>query len=354
MIQRFRLRIERDSHDELICSRGFSTVIEVSYHAKVNVPQEHMLAHDGPFDRAEWFGLIAQFQDTDTVFIQAAGDGQFAILPLQRSGNRLESMVNWYSFIWRPLFSPGANQLPLITAIADSCRRHARRITLCPLPDEDGSAALVQAAFRAAGWSVFRSACDINHILLVEGRSYADYLVSRPGPLRTTLKRKTKKLETEIFDIFHKDIWEIYQSIYDGSWKPEEGNPEMLRQFAEEEGKARRLRLGIARFNGYPVATQLWTVEGTTAYIHKLAHLEEAQPLSAGSVLTAALMEHVIDQDKVEIVDFGTGDDPYKRDWMDASRPRYMLDCHDSKSPQSWPYILRGHARRVASSFRAG
>jgi hypothetical protein len=34
--------------------------------------------------------------------------------------------------------------------------------------------------------------CDVNHVLEVGGRSYAEYLAARPGPLRTTLKRKAK------------------------------------------------------------------------------------------------------------------------------------------------------------------
>ena len=35
-------------------------------------------------------------------------------------------------------------------------------------------------------------------VLPVGGRSYADYLESRPGQLRTTLKRKAKKVDVEV------------------------------------------------------------------------------------------------------------------------------------------------------------
>jgi CelD/BcsL family acetyltransferase involved in cellulose biosynthesis len=68
------------------------------------------------------------------------------------------------------------------------------------------------------------------------------------------------------------------------------------------------------------VAAQFWTVDGGTAWIHKLAHLDSAKPLSAGTTLSAALFAHVIDRDRVTWVDFGTGDDPYKRDWMEQVR----------------------------------
>ena len=123
----------------------------------------------------------------------------------------------------------------------------------------------------------------------------------------------------------------------------------MLRAFAEQEGAAGRLRLGIARHNGQAIAAQLWTAENGIAYIHKLAHLEEAKPFSAGSVLTAALMEHVIDRDRVTLVDFGTGDDGYKRDWMEAVRPRFRLTAFDPRRPRNWPALVKAQVRQLAS-----
>jgi CelD/BcsL family acetyltransferase involved in cellulose biosynthesis len=128
----------------------------------------------------------------------------------------------------------------------------------------------------------------------------------------------------------------------------------MLRAFAEQEGAAGRLRLGVVRHQGNPVAAQLWTVESGVAYIHKLAHLEEAKPLSAGTVLTAALMEHTIDRDRVSLVDFGTGDDGYKRDWMEAVRPRWRLTCLDPRNPRVWPALVKAALRQLASGKRGG
>jgi hypothetical protein len=89
-------------------------------------------------------------------------------------------------------------------------------------------------------------------------------------------------------------------------------------------------------------------VEAGTAYIHKLAHLETAKLLSAGTTLSAALFEHVIDTDKVELIDFGTGSDDYKRDWMESSRPRYRLTCFDWRQPRVWAAMAKALARRLA------
>ena len=74
------------------------------------------------------------------------------------------------------------------------------------------------------------------------------------------------------------------------------------------------------------------------------------KPLSPGTTLTAALFEQVIDRDRVSLVDFGTGDDPYKRDWMELVRPRYRIEAFRDLYPGNWPAIarntLRGLVRR--------
>ena len=50
---------------------------------------------------------------------------------------------------------------------------------------------------------------------------------------------------------------------------------------------------------------------------------------SAGSVLTAALMQHVMDVDGVNEVDYLSGDDAYKADWMAMRRERVgLLACN--------------------------
>ena len=242
----------------------------------------------------------------------------------------------------------------LLLRLASDLADRASRITLSKLPDEDRTATRLESAFRMAGWWVHRERCDSNHVLPVAGRSYAEYLEGRPGQLRTTLKRKAKKVDVELLSGFDDTAWQAYEAIYAESWKPEEGDPALLRRFAEAEGAAGHLRLALARHQGEPVAAQMWTVENGIAYIHKLAHLESAKPLSAGTTLTAALFEQVIDRDRVEWVDFGTGNDPYKRDWMEQVRPRWRLTCWRPHDPRNWLPAGKAWARKLVSRSRAG
>ena len=302
-----------------------------------------------PFDRLEWWRLLVEEADI-LPLIAVAGIGTArAILPLARSGRRIDGLVNWYSFRLAPLVTDGADAAQLLGALAADLAGQSPHITLFPLPDEHGETTMLQTAFRQAGWAVFREQCDENHVLPVNGRSFADYLAARPGPLRTTLKRKAGKVGVTIETRFNPESWAAYEAIYAQSWKPEEGSPAFLRRFAEAEGAAGRLRLGIARADGVPVAAQFWTVEGGTAFNHKLAHVETSKSLSPGTTLSAALFEHVIDVDRVSLVDFGTGTDGYKRDWMEAMRPRYRLEMLRPGWPGCWPRLARLTAKRLVS-----
>ena len=210
-----------------------------------------------------------------------------------------------------------------------------------------GEASALERAFRKAGWVVLRSQCDVNHVLAVQGRSFADYLAARPGQLRTTLKRKAGKVSVTIETQFNPASWAAYEAIYASSWKTDEGSPVFLRQFAQAEAAAGRMRLGLAHAAGAAVAAQFWTVEQQTAFIHKLAHTEASKPISPGTTLSAALFEHVIDRDKVTLVDFGTGDDGYKRDWMESVRPRYRLELLRPGYPANWPRIAKARLRAL-------
>jgi CelD/BcsL family acetyltransferase involved in cellulose biosynthesis len=330
-------------------------VIVVNYHDDLNEVQGDPVlaallaapAADAPFNRLAWWqGLVRHCGMFPLIAV--ARDGQErCVLPLLRNSRDIVALANWYNFTVSPIFTAGAERAALLTALARDLAGQAPSIVLAPLPDEHGQTTLLETVFRAAGWAVWREQCDINHVLQVHGRSFDKYMAARPGPLRTTLKRKGGKVSVTIESAFSAESWAAYEAIYTQSWKPEEGSPAFLRAFAEAEGAAGRLRLAIARAEGEPVAAQFWTVENRTAYIHKLAHTEASKPLSPGTTLSAALFERVIDVDRVETVDFGTGDNLYKRDWMEEIRPRYRLTMVRPGWPGNWPRIAKAALRHM-------
>jgi hypothetical protein len=337
-------------------------VIAVEYHSDLKEVQcdaalSALLgdgAQDAPFDRLAWWQGLEAHCGLSPLLGVARNSAGIAVLPLATGGGHIMALSNYYTFRYRPLVSAGGDGPALLSALARDLHAHGSRISLPGVPAEDGSAALLEQAFHSAGWTVFSEACDENHILCLNDRSYAEYLASRPGQLRTTLNRKTAKVDAQVVCRFDPEVWAHYEAIYAQSWKPSEGSPAFLRAFAQAEGAAGRLRLGVAYAGGRAIAAQLWTVEGSTAFIHKLAHIEEAKPLSPGTVLSACLFRHTIDEDKVSLIDFGTGNDPYKRDWMEEQRLRYRLEMFRAADPANWLPIIRRTVSRLARSCKHG
>ncbi len=319
-------------------------------------------AQASPFHRLDWWeALHRHCLGGATVQLVGARDGEnSAWLPLMRLPARLapagswQALANYYCFTAGPAFSPDCtadDKAALLAAMSASLAKQAWRIDLAPLADETGEVALLATAFAAAGWKAAQSPCDSNHILALNGRDFAGYWQDRPGKLRSTVKRKGAKspLTLRIASEFSDSDWNDYEHIYANSWKPAEGSAAFLREIAAAEAQAGRLRLGLAHLDGQPIAAQFWTVDHGTAYIHKLAHLADSQEYSPGTLLSAALFRHVIDVDRVAMIDFGTGDDGYKRDWMEAVRPRWRLSMLRPTHPASWPYLARNVLRRGAA-----
>jgi hypothetical protein len=342
---------------------GYGELIAIEYHADLKEVQlDAQLAallspaqQQAPFDRLDWLRGLASACKLPPLFAAARDDRSIVVLPLSKAADQLVGLSNYYTFRYRPIISSdGADPRSLLGALARNLAEQTHRITLTSVPDEDGSASLLEEVFHGAGWTVLREQCDWNHILRVNGRSWDEYLAELPGKLRSTIKRKSGKLQCRTLSRFDEVVWAQYVSIYRESWKPEEGSIDFLRQFAEAEGEAGRLRMGVAYAEGVPVAAQVWTVEGGTAFIHKLAYRDSARALSPGTVLSADMFRRAIDTDKVDLIDYGIGDDPYKRDWMEEVRPRYRLDMFRPGSPRNWIALAKSGLARLAGKSQHG
>jgi Acetyltransferase (GNAT) domain len=307
----------------------------------------------GPFDRALWFDRLAAMHWAGTPRRDAHGSaaGSDVWLPLvaPAPGARV-SLANWYSFAFRPQFSGStdpAAQAMALTDLFGTLRQSAAQLDLFPVPEVDGSSAMLRNALLAAGWWVTAQPEGHSHWLDLAGLSHDQWWADRPGALRSTVARKGKKGIVDICIVAHCDpeIWAAYERIYAASWKPGEGNPALLRAFAGDEGQAGRIRLGLASIDGVPVAAQFWTVENGCAFIHKLAHVEDSVKASPGTLLTAALFRHVIDIDGVRRVDFGTGNDPYKRDWMNRHNRLWRIRAFNPSRPTVWPAAVAAMIR---------
>jgi len=297
------------------------------------------------FARLAWFRLIHDHCPPPgrlAVLRGREGERQ-AWLFLAADGRNAQAYAAWYSLRFDAL---GDVESDVMTAIAQAVSKSGiARLELAPLL-EPGP---LKRALRKAGWKVFLTAKTGNWRIDTQGMDFDTYWAARPGQLQNTAKRrgKTAGLDIEIYDRFDERAWADYEAVYQASWKPEEGSFAFLRALAEQEGAAGTLRLGVARKNGRPVAVQLWLIEDGEATIHKLAYAEDARAMSPGTLLGMEMFRRALDVDRVASIDYGTGDDGYKKDWMAERRTLWRIEAFN---PRTLPGLL-GWARAFLSKL---
>lgn len=361
------------------------------------------------FNTLPWFRLLAEtiVAPDQQLRIYVAGGGTNEVnsgqpgmlLPMlrQRTGGlftprRLQSLANYYSPLFAPIvaafaldqpdanadapgrsqsFSPGYGpprnppHSPSFATLAAALAAELPRwdaIDLHPLAISDPAYAQVEAAFQAAGMAVQRYRCFTNWYLNVRGRTFDTYRSQLPSQLRNTLSRKLNKLgirltmEIVVDDCDGKLDAHIaaYNTIYGASWKQAEAFPHFIRDLIRLCAKQGSLRLGMAHIDGVPAAAQLWIVHEGVASIVKLAYVARFSATSVGSILTAHLMQHVIDIDQVEEVDFLSGDDAYKKDWMSDSRERWGLIALNLHTARGILLAVRNIGGRHLKNFLRG
>jgi hypothetical protein len=302
----------------------------------------------GLFESLDWFRLTAEhgIAPGPPLAIRTGDSWLF----LARTGRRRAApLASWYSLAFAPVGAP--EDFP---ALFRTAAERLDVLSLHPVPDD--KRAVVEEALREAGWRTYASRASTNWTIDLAGRDFSAYWAARPGALRSTVtrRRKSHPVDIAIFRRFDKEAWRAYEIVYAASWKPDEGSLPFLRDFAEREGAADTLRIGLATTpGGQTVAAQLWLVEHGVAIIHKLAHREDAKAGSPGSLLSAALFEEAIDRDRVDRIDFGLGDEPYKADWMEEARPVWRIDAYRPGSVRGLLGMTRERLTRLARRARS-
>ena len=124
-----------------------------------------------------------------------------------------------------------------------------------------------------------------------------------------------------------------YERIYNASWRDHpEPYPEFMRGLATIAAEQGWLRLGILYVDNEPAAAQFWITHAGVASIYKICYDERFGKLSLGTILTARMMEYALDVDKVSEVDYLSGDDEYKSQWMSHRRERWGLMAFNPRS----------------------
>lgn len=299
-----------------------------------------------PFAGASWFELfsrtVASGQGEIRWLILQNERSTLLLLPMLECRDRgiriLKSLSNYYT----PYFdciSASQNQPQLLAILFDQAREFLKqydKIEICPLTPA------VRDTFKVAlqnGGFFTRSYIYSYNWRYLKITTFREYWSTINSRLKHTVKRKGKKIAVEgdieysiVRDENLTDALADYHALYSKSWKAAESHPLFIDGLVRNCSENGTLRLGFMHKKGAAIATQIWLVANGYAYIYKLAYDPAYSKFSVGTLLSRHLFEAIITDDKVHTIDYLTGDDSYKADWMNSRRELYRMECYNRET----------------------
>jgi hypothetical protein len=183
----------------------------------------------------------------------------------------------------------------------------------------------------------------------VAGKTFDAYLADRPSELVNTHRRKQKAAQGKIeFDLTRSNDGAAaeafiadYDRVYRESWKEPEPFPHFIPELIRFAAKQEALRAGVLRIDGEAAAAQFWILWEKKALLFKLAFADKFRAHSPGTLLTMRMLQSLFEQDRPDLLDFGRGDDPYKKLWVSSRSERLGIEAAN-------PRTVRGRIRAGA------
>jgi Acetyltransferase (GNAT) domain len=321
-------------------------------------------------------------EDLVRIYAVSAGETAAGMLVMRAAGRskrllslrKLEGLANYYSCFYAPHLTESAGESRgALRALVLAIRQEEPSWDAIDIKLLDSNSEIFLALMeelRAAGFVVQNYFCSGNWFEPMKGKSYREYFEGLRSSVRNIAKSKNKKVERtgrvrcEIItgaEGLEAGI-AAYEKVYAASWKVPEPFPQFIPGLLRTCATHGMLRLGVAYVDGVPAAAQIWIVHSGVASIYKIAYDRAFRELSVGTYLTTRMMEHAIDVDRVQEVDYLTGDDAYKKDWMSQRRERWGILALNPRTPRGMLAIARhvgGRAVKraavsLAKPFRRG
>ncbi|WP_372656763.1 GNAT family N-acetyltransferase [Hydrogenophaga sp.] len=299
------------------------------------------------FETEAWFQNLVEHgfeQDPGhlVLALNQSSEAHAASLHLMRTPTGLTALSNYYSSLYGAVGLGEAGAVVDWHGLAQRMRRlpGSAIVRLQPLDEQGVFLRGMAQGLQAAGYWVGRYFCFGNWYLPVAPGGFATYWADRPPALKNAVARGRRRLDrqgawrTHIYSAGSPDLDQAigaYQTVYAQSWKQLEPCPGFMPGLIRTAAAQGWLRLGVLWLDDQPIAAQVWLLHKGKANIYKLAYSEGQERYSPGSVLTADLMAHVMDTDGATQVDYLTGDDAYKQDWMSHRRERVGLVAFDPR-----------------------
>lgn len=253
---------------------------------------------------------------------------------------RAKAMANYYTSIYQPVCDLEIERdealcCEIANEMASHCIKNFKHVfewDFGPVRESLVLEKFTEACARDHACRIDREVSFGNHYETVGEDDFDSYWARRPGRLRSTLKRKSKKLEEHpnYLKVFSNPVelesaMDDYELIYNESWKPAEAYPEVVRDLMVNMAERGQVRLGIFYIDEQPAAAQLWMKIAESWAVFKLAYRPQYEKLSIGTILTAAMIRGFFAEGHFLEIDFLSGDDSYKKDWVSGIRNQRRL-----------------------------
>jgi hypothetical protein len=318
-----------------------------------------------------WFKLLINHSLTEQEFprlhVAENTSGDRVLLPVRMTkspwgGWQVGALVNFYSTFYAPILStPASGQLfkPLFKRLRSASPAPAR-FMFYPMDPDSAVFQAMLSGMKAAGLAAFSYYCFGNWYLPCPGMGWEEYLRTRTKKMRSNIKRMEKKFADaqgvikfvagEEADL--DEFIAAYERVYASSWKQPEPFPQFVPGLIRMAAATGTLRLGVAYLDEAPIAAQLWLVRHGKASIYKVAYDENYAGFSPGTVLTAYMLRHALENDRVNEVDYLIGDDAYKKCWMSHRRERWGIVAYNPWTLSGWLGIVRQVAGTAYKKLR--
>ena len=316
-------------------------------------------AKDSIFFSRPWFENLVNtvLDDGQSMLLASVVEGErvLAILPLMtRNDRHLYGLTHLYSSLFSLLLVPHHQQAILDCLARGLDQMSINSLRLDPVAEDDHNVQLLQQVMQSMGYECHRRFRFYNWIYRVQGQSFQDYMATRPARVRNTITRKQRKLQREQGYVVRlytdRDVTqglEDYHRVYGASWKANELYKGFIEGLAQRLAGPGWLRLAVLYIEDKPAAAQFWFVAHRKASIFKLVYDEAWKQYSPGSILIRYMMQHVIENDQVEEIDFLTGNDAYKQDWMSERRQRWAFTFFKPHKPKGMLERFVGPLKRI-------
>lgn len=204
-------------------------------------------------------------------------------------------------------------------------------IDLNPIYEEDKNLYILKDILDESNYNNIEQFCYANWYLNGINFTGDEYLSQRSKNVRQELRRRKTRLEElgklEFRVIKNNDkidkYIDYYYEVYAKSWKKREGTgPTFHRDLAKLAIEKGWLRLGFLFLNDTPIASQFRIVFKEVCFFLKTAYDAQYRKYGPGIILLSEMIKYIIDVDNVTEIDFGPGNEPYKKSW--AARKREM------------------------------